>query len=253
MNSVEFKNVAVRSSGVTILEKINAVIPQGSNTAIVGPNGAGKTTLLNAVLKHISFEGYIEFNPEKPVFGFVPQRMSFDRTMPVTVLEFMLMGMQKTPLWAYKNNKLKSKALENLVYVGAENLIERMIGELSGGELQRVLLALALQQKPDILVLDEPSAGVDMGGEKLFCALLDQLRKQYGFTQLMVSHDLSMVAEHADHVICLNRTVIGSGEPCATLNTEVLTKTFGLHTGALDLFNTEDKKLKSHSPSCCHE
>jgi zinc transport system ATP-binding protein len=122
-----------------------------------------------------------------------------------------------------------------LASVKAEPLAGRRLGALSGGELQRVLLALAIQQDPDILVLDEPSSGVDIAGESLLCELLDALRAERGFTQVMVTHDLSLVTAHATDVICLNRRVMGQGPTEATLTADVLAATFGIHLGVADL------------------
>ena len=125
--------------------------------------------------------------------------------------------------------------MESLASVQAEELANRAIVVLSGGELQRVLLALALQQKPDLLVLDEPAAGVDIHGEQIFCELLETLRAERGFTQLMVSHDLATVIHHATHVICLNRTVIAQVMPKEVLTNDNLMALFGLHRGVVDL------------------
>ena len=117
----------------------------------------------------------------------------------------------------------------------AEHLADRPVGALSGGELQRVLLALAIRQDPEILILDEPAAGVDVGGENLLCELFDRLRIERGFTQILVTHDLSLVTAHATDVICLNRRVTGCGPVRTTLNDEVLAATFGLHLGLADI------------------
>jgi zinc transport system ATP-binding protein len=130
---------------------------------------------------------------------------------------------------------------------GLEN---RKIGALSGGEMQRVLLALALGREPDLLVLDEPASGVDFQGEHVFCELLDRLRCEKGFTQLMVSHDLPTVTHHATHVICLNRKVAAEGAPREVLTTETLTAIFGLHMGLVDSRALPSGKC-SCSSSCC--
>jgi zinc transport system ATP-binding protein len=115
-----------------------------------------------------------------------------------------------------------------------DGLEKRRIGALSGGEMQRVLLALALGQNPDLLVLDEPASGVDFQGEHVFCELLEKLRREQGFTQLMVSHDLPTVTHHATHVICLNRHIVAEGTPRKVLTPETLCKIFGLHMGLVD-------------------
>lgn len=237
--AVQFDQVCVNLGGIEILHSVTAGVPWKSNTAIIGPNGAGKTTLLLALLNQISFRGSIQFSApqglsEKPKIGYVPQRLNFDRGMPLSVLEFMVMGNQRIPIWLTLRKKKTATAREYLNAVHAGHLEGQKIGSLSGGELKRVLLALALQQEPDLLILDEPDAGVDIRGEELCCELLGSLRKQKGFTQLMVSHDLSMVTAHADHVICLNHTVTGEGAPADVLVPGVLTSTFGIHMGFVD-------------------
>ena len=234
--AVIFNNVSVTIGENSILEDVTAFVPTGSCTAIVGPNGAGKTTLLLALLDHIPYKGKIEIygkREKKPKIGYVPQNFSFDRDLPVTVLEFMAMGIQKKPLWLGVGKKQRIMAIELLSYVKSENLAEKRLGVLSGGEMQRVLLALALQQQPDIIILDEPTSGVDPGGGILFCELLEELSLQHGFTQLMVNHDLVTVTHHANHVICLNRKIIAQGSPIEVLVPETLSAIFGLHMGLI--------------------
>lgn len=252
--SIQLKNVDVDISGVKILDSITATIPAGKSTAIVGPNGAGKTTLILALLKQISYKGSINitFNnsSKKPRIGYVPQRLSFDRGLPLTVIEFMVMGMQRLPLWFGIKKKYKEEAVEYLKAVRAINLINRRLGALSGGELQRVLLALALYQKPQLVVLDEPAAGVDIHGEMVFCEILEDQRRKLGFTQLMVSHDLGTVTHHSDHVICLNKKVIAEGNPKDVLTPENLTAIFGIHMGLVDAKAMPDGKT-SCSARCC--
>ena len=237
-NAVVFRDVSVRRSGLAILEHVNATVPQGSCTVIVGPNGAGKTTLILALIGEMRHDGDIDVmtgRSGKPLrLGYVPQRISIDRGMPLTVVEFLVMGIQKRPLWLGIRPSLKAHSLELLSMVKAEHLAARRLGDLSGGEMQRVLLALALQQEPELLVLDEPSAGVDFQGEHLFCELLDELRAAKGFTQLMVSHDLGMVFHHATHVICLKRHVFAEGTPDEVLTQENLMALFGMHMGLIN-------------------
>ncbi|MBN2711787.1 MAG: metal ABC transporter ATP-binding protein [Planctomycetes bacterium] len=253
--AVKFDNVTVRMGGNTILDGVSARIPAGSSTAIVGPNGAGKTTMLLSLLGQVPFEGSIEIEntPEgkKPCIGYVPQRLSFDRGMPVTVLEFMVMGWQRMPLWFGIRKSHREKALAHLRSVKIEGVAERKLGALSGGEMQRVLLALALGQEPDLLVLDEPAAGVDFQGEYIFCELLEDLRRKNGFTQLMVSHDLATVTHHATHVICLNRKVAAEGKPREVLTHDTLAAIFGLHMGLVDsrVLPKCDGSCKAH---CCN-
>lgn len=231
--AVIFSSVSVVLGGVPILDGVSASAPRGSCTAIVGPNGAGKTTMLLALLGHVPYEGRIEIacRTGQPRLGYVPQRLDFDRGMPLTVTEFLVLENQRSPLLLGVRRERRRRAVELLEAVGAEPLANRRLGALSGGELQRVLLASALGQDPDLLVLDEPAAGVDFKGEHVFCELLENLRGRHGFTQLMVSHDLATVTHHATHVICLNRRVAAEGPPAEVLNDDNLAAVFGPHRG----------------------
>ena len=252
--AVTFEKVSVRLGGIPILEDISASVPFGGCTAVVGPNGAGKTTLLMALLGQIACQGNIHisrrFSGRRLRIGYVPQRLPFDRGMPITVNEFMVLGTQRMPLWFGINGLQRSRAHELLEAVRAGHLQERPLGALSGGEIQRVLLALAIGQNPDLLVLDEPAAGVDFHGEYVFCELLEKLRKEQGFTQLMVSHDLATVTHHASHVICLNRKVAAEGPPAEVLTDENLRAVFGLHMGLVSS-RAMPSGHQTCSSSCC--
>lgn len=254
--AVRFIGVTVARGGVSILDQVTATVPRGSNTAIIGPNGAGKTTLLLALLGEIAYQGSIDIiahGGQQRVIGYVPQRLSFDRSMPLTVNEFMAMGFQKRPLWFGIGRDLQRQSRQYLALVQAEHLADRRIGALSGGEMQRLLLALALRQEPDLLVLDEPSAGVDIQGENLFCELLDDLRRLKGFTQLMVCHDLPTVTHHATHVICLNRRVAAEGSPRQTLTNDTLTAIFGMHMGLVNSRSLPADGAVCTAPCCQRE
>ena len=233
-----FSDVSVTRGAVSVLEHVTAHVPRGACTAVVGPNGAGKTTLLLALLGELRHQGNILLRPRpdgSPArIGYVPQRLHFDRGMPLTVTEFLALGLNQRPLWCGLSSSLRATARDLLEAVQAGHLAGRRLGALSGGETQRVLLALALARHPDLLVLDEPAAGVDPHGEQLFCELLETLRQANGFTQLMVTHDLGMVTHHADHVICLNRTVIAQGVPRDVLTGATLMRLFGMHMGLLE-------------------
>ncbi len=252
--AVTFEKVTVSIGSNLILDKVTARVPQGSNTAIIGPNGAGKTTMLLALLNQISFQGKITTTHDgsrlSPRIGYVPQQLQFDRGMPLTVLEFMVIGQQRLPLWFGVRKKHRQKAHKLLKAVNASNLENRKLGAISGGEMQRVLLALAIGQDPDLLLLDEPTAGIDLQGEYIFCDLLEELRQKHGFTQLMISHDLPTVTHHATHVICLNRKIITEGPPREVLTTETLTAVFGKHMGLVNSQALPTGK-GSCTASCC--
>ncbi len=238
-DAVRFEHVTVVANGVTILEDVSASVPMGSCTMVVGPNGAGKTTLLQALLGQIRHSGHIHIARSEEGrtlrIGYVPQRLSFDRGMPLTVLELLASPWQRRPLWFGVGQEHFERAQQALERVHASGLARRRIGALSGGELQRVLVAFALLNEPELLVLDEPTAGMDVHGEQVFCELIEELRRTHGFTQIMVSHDIATVTHHASHVLCLNRQLIAEGPPREVLTRDNLRKAFGVHAGLAKL------------------
>ena len=239
--AVKIENLSVELNTVKILHGISAAIPRGVCTAIVGPNGAGKSTLARAILNNIPYDGTIKFGlPDNtftcrpPRWGYVPQKIQFDRNMPLTVMEFLASTLTFRPLFTGVSRKLKNKIMQMLESVECPYLAERQLDRLSGGELQRVMLSQALLQKPEIVLLDEPAAGVDFQGDKLCCGLLEKFRKERQFTQIMISHDLATVAAHAAHVICINHKLIAAGHPAEVLTEENLRIAFGQHTPVIN-------------------
>jgi zinc transport system ATP-binding protein len=201
----------------TILHDVNLHIHCGELTALIGPNGAGKSTLLKAILGEVKHTGELSFLDEKnlrttPVMGYVPQQMQVDTGAPASVLD-LFAACGRFPSWLKVTRSVRAEAERSLQRVNAEHLMERRLGALSGGELQRVLLALALSPVPDLLLLDEPATGIDQLGLEMFYKTVAELRQKYDLSILLVSHDLDMVARHADRVILLNGTVVRSGTP----------------------------------------
>jgi len=232
-HTLEIRNLSVRKGSVEILSGVNADIKCGRITALIGPNGAGKTTLLQAILGQTRYTGEIRFCRHKdhgggsPRIGYIPQNFAFDRETPLTVLDFFAISIQKRPVFLGISNRVRGEALESLERVKATHLADRRLGKLSGGELQRVLFALALRDSPDILLLDEPVSGVDLAGGERFSRFLSQIHSDTAFSLLLVTHDLSLTAQHADEVICLNHRVIFQGKTAEALTPENLAQVFG--------------------------
>ena len=215
-HTLEIRNLTVRKGWVEILSGIDADLRCGEVTALVGPNGAGKTTLLLAILGQVPYTGKIRFcratehGQGAPRIWYVPQRFPLDPDVPITVLDFFALSAQRRPVFLGASRRTREIARHSLERAGVAHLLQSPLGRLSGGELQRVLFALALRDAPDILLLDEPVSGVDVAGEEQFCDFLSKVQRDSRFSLLLVSHDLSVVTRHADRVICLNRRLVCS-------------------------------------------
>jgi zinc transport system ATP-binding protein len=232
-HTLEIRGLSVKAGGREILSGIDADIRCGEVTALIGPNGAGKTTLLLAILGLVPYTGTIRFcraeehGQGAPRIGYVPQRIDLDRNAPMSVRDFFALSSQRFPVFLGCSRKSRTRTLDTLNRSGSGHLMDRPLGKLSGGELQRVLLALALRDNPDILLLDEPVSGVDVSGEELFCDFLDQIHRESRFSLLLVSHDLSVVTRHADRVICLNHSIVCQGATTEVLTSETLSAMYG--------------------------
>lgn len=220
---------------VTILSDIHFHMHCGQLTVLVGPNGAGKTTLLRAMLGELPHQGTLHFVPvrvgsrdEHPRIGYVPQRLDLDNLSPATVLDLFGAALSRRPVWTGVSRSIAEEARQKLAMVGAETLLHQRIGRLSGGQLQRVLLALALTPTPDILLLDEPVSGVDPAGIELFYQKVSQLRRDFDLSILLISHDLATASRYADRMIFLNHTILCDGTPREVLSNPLVQKTFGL-------------------------
>ncbi len=253
--ALRLRNVSVTLGGVQILSNVTVQPMTGVLNAIIGPNGAGKTTLLRAIMGLVPYTGTIQLGRTTEGHtlrvGYMPQRLDFDRGMPVSVLDFMCSGLQRSPVWLGYRQKARFAAAEQLNRVGGNGWENKRLGRLSGGELQRVLLAMALTNQPDILLLDEPVSGVDVAGEELFCDLLGSLQREGSYTMLLVSHDLSIVTRYAQYVICLNRTLQCQGDAVATLTAENLS---ALYNQDVSLYaHCGSHEGHSHVTPCKHE
>jgi len=230
----KIENFGVTIGPTRILEDINIHIHCGELTAIIGPNGAGKSTLLKAILGDVKHTGKLSFLDEKgmhtgnPLIGYVPQHLNFDTNTPASVLDLFNACNAKAPAWLFSTKKSKTRVGESLAVANAGHLIDKKLGALSGGELQRVLLALALDPMPDLLLLDEPVSGIDQKGLELFYDTVSELRRMYDLSIILVSHDLDLVEQYADRVILINGKVLCSGSPNKVFGDEQTSKIFGM-------------------------
>jgi ABC-type Mn2+/Zn2+ transport system ATPase subunit len=241
VNALTVENLCVKADNRHLVENVTFSIEEGRIVAIIGPNGAGKTTLIKAILGLIPYDtGSVSLfgrpfqgiNSHNKV-GYVPQRLEFDRTFPLTVSE--LLHFTVPPLYSFSFRKRKEEAehIDRLLHtVGAQDLRGRSVGSLSGGELQRVMIAKAIVNDPRLLILDEPASGVDIEGQERFYDLVRRLNKEKGLTVILISHDLNVVYRFADDVLCLNRRLVCSGRPQEALTDEVIKSVYGEMMGA---------------------
>ncbi len=237
ISAITLEDVTVELGGRVILDRLNAALEKGVLTAVMGPNGAGKTTLLHAILGLLPYRGKITFeatgSAKRPRLGYVPQRLDLDRGSPITVRDFLASVLTHRPIWTGIRKRDEERSRRMLDRLGVGAVLCYPLGKLSGGETQRVLLAQALLAQPDILLLDEPAAAVDVAGEELFCDLLEEVGTEAGITTVLVSHDLSVVSAHARNVICLNGTIVCSGPVAQTLTPENLRRLFSPHVDVI--------------------
>ena len=208
MKALEVKNLSVTFEHHIILEKIDFEVEDGDSVAVIGPNGAGKTTLFKAILNLIHYSGEIHIYGEPndkalDLVGFVPQHFHFDRTLPITVKEFLQSSV--------KHNLDYVKILPSLQELDVEHLQDRLLGKLSGGELQRILVARAIFNDPKILLMDEPLSGIDIVGQKEFMDIVKHLNEVHKTTILIVTHDIAAVPKIAKKILALNRHLVFFG------------------------------------------
>jgi len=232
------ENLSVSIGTDSILKDVNLHVHCGEMVALIGPNGAGKSTFLKAVLGQREYDGTIAFSEpgqrsKKPRIGYVPQSPAFDPSDPVSVADLFVCCMSKRPAFLGLGKSMQNTVLECLERVHGEDLLHKRIGTLSGGELQRVMLALALEPMPNILILDEPLSGVDVEGMTTLMDMLDEIRKDYDLSILMTTHDFSMLSRYADQVVLIDHGVKIQGDPETVLNSESFRQAFHLKGGSL--------------------
>lgn len=235
---LRIQGLSVKIGNDAILNNIDLHVHCGELVALIGPNGAGKSTLLKAILGHQDFEGVISFavpgqRNRTPKIGYVPQSPAFDPGDPVTVADLFACCMSKRPAFLGISKDMRSKMLACLERVQGEDLIDKRVGTLSGGELQRVLLALALEPVPNILILDEPLSGVDVDGIETLMDMLDEIRKDYDLSILMTTHDFAALPRYADQVALIDRTLVSVGSPVEVLGSDAFRKVFNRKGGIL--------------------
>ena len=230
------ENLSVQIGTDSILKDMNLHVHCGEMVALIGPNGAGKSTFLKAVLGQREFTGTIAFSEpgqrsKKPRIGYVPQSPAFDPSDPVSVADLFACCMSKRPAFLGLGKSMRELVLECLDRVHGKELIDKRVGTLSGGELQRVLLALALEPMPNILILDEPLSGVDIEGMENLMDMLDEIRETYDLSILMTTHDFSMLPRYADQVVLIDHCIKIQGTPKEVLESEEFYRAFHLKGG----------------------
>ena len=233
---LKIEHLSVHIGGDTILDDINLHMHCGQMVALIGPNGAGKSTLIRAILGQREYEGKITFHAAdgaetKLRIGYVPQSPAFARGDPVSVMDLFTCCIFRRPAFLRPTKAMREKVLECLANVHGEALIDKRIGALSGGELQRVLLALALEPVPDILILDEPLSGVDAEGIHQLLTMLDEIRTKFDLSILMVTHDFAMLSRYVDKVVLLKETVLTQGTPEQVLTSPEFRSVFHMAGG----------------------
>lgn len=231
--------IKVHHMGVTlgeqvILEDVNMHIHCGTITAIIGKNGAGKTTLIRALLDDIPHEGQIAFRDtengeiKKLKIGYVPQKLNIEKGTPISVYDLIASYQSISPVFWSKKRKLYEEIKEVLRVFDAEELIDKQVCNLSGGQLQRVLLSMALMDEPKLLLLDEPVSGIDQNGMERFYRTIDYLKKNFDLAIVLISHDLDYVRKYADKVLLLDKTVIREGTPKEVFSSDEFRSVFGV-------------------------
>lgn len=235
--ALEVRNLRVVLGGRTILTDVHLSIPRGELVALIGPNGAGKTTLLRSCLGllpissgEIRMLGESDLRRALPRVGYVPQRLALDTGLALNVREFLALRRAKTRNWFWRSARdLDADLPEVAAELGVGSLLDKPVGSLSGGQLQRTLIAFSLLENPEILFLDEPTEGVDAPGEKTFYEVISDIHRSHQLTVVLVSHDLSMVHRHATWVVALNGRICCAGKPDDIIREDALKEAYGLH------------------------
>lgn len=222
MQILKVEKLNVDIDGGKILEDISFEVKKGEALVIIGPNGAGKTTLFHALLDLIPYSGSIKWQKNINI-GYVPQRIEIDTDIPLTVEEFLKL---RSPYVT----KIKIEKILKFIQLD-EKILKSRFGEISVGQRQRLLIGWALLENPDVLLFDEPTADVDIYGQESIYKTISHLRKKFNLTVILISHDLNVVYQYADKVLCLNHKNLCIGKPSDILKTEQLRELYGGERG----------------------
>ena len=232
---VSLRGLKVFRGKQLVIRELSAEIARGKVTAIIGLNGSGKSTLLRTLVGEFPYEGTMQFRcghdhsrPTPEYVGYVPQRLTIDPRLPLTVRDLLGLAIKRGPIFFGLGRKLVDKFRDTLRQVGVADILDVPVDGLSGGQLQRVLLALALQPEPELLLLDEPTSGIDFQSQVAFYELIAKHQHTKQITVVLVSHDLAIVRQFADHVLCLRDGIVQcEGTPEEMLTPERIAETFG--------------------------
>ncbi len=235
---LRIQDLQVKIGSQEILDGINLHVHCGELIALIGPNGAGKSTLIKAILGQAEYSGVISFSVpgqrnRKAKIGYVPQSPTFDPGDPMSVADLFACCMSKRPAFLGVSGAMRQKIADCLARVHGEGLIDKTVGTLSGGELQRVLLALALEPLPNILILDEPLSGVDVEGITALMDMLDEIRREYDLSILMTTHDFTTLSKYADQVVLIDKEILCRGTAAEVLSSPEFNRVFHRSGGAL--------------------
>ncbi len=251
---IEVRHLHVSLGGRSVLTDVNLEIAAGQLVALIGPNGAGKTTLLRSLLGLIPIEageirllGTSEIRRALPRVGYVPQRLALDGGLPLSVREFLALRRRETRNWFWRRRQDLDERLPPVAAeLGVGPLLDKLVSSLSGGQLQRVLIAFSLLNDPEILLLDEPTEGVDAPGERTFYEIISEIHRHHRLTVVLVSHDLSVVHRHASWVVALNGRVCCEGPPDAIIAGDALLQVYGQHVTSYHHHHHPPSPPRSH-------
>ncbi len=248
---IKAEHLSLQINQRQILDDISVEIEPGKIVTLIGPNGSGKTSLVKVLLGLIEADAGKLSRKDNLVIGYMPQKLHIEPVLPMTVMRFLRMGIVSSEEQIHETAQL----------LGIESLLNQAVQSVSGGEFQRILLSRALLRKPDLLVLDEPAQGVDINGQQQLYQLVAQIRDQYGCGILMVSHDLHLVMEATDDVLCLNTHICCTGRPEAVSKHPEYLRLFGASLDGMAIYTHHhdhshdfagDESEHKHGEGCKH-